>query len=197
MTALATLLGGGIDGGGPEDVILDHEARYWRRTAGEHGLHLHEQTLQCAVAAAALCGAADQNEAMALLAFVPGLRDQSEDARIRAARWLHDLYPPPADLPDPAERRAGERPYWGTLQPDLLAEHLVGRIARLRPDFIIRLLDGATGTPLAERTDTNVCLISRGAQLGPSPAFSVIRRNALITLVAVSGLPIWDAQTKS
>ena len=113
MTALATLLGGGMDSAGPEDVILTHEARYWRRTAGEHRLHVHKQTLQCAVAASALFGAADQNEAMALLARVPGLQDQSEDVRLRAARWLRDLYPPPADLPGPAVRYGGQRPYSG------------------------------------------------------------------------------------
>ena len=144
MTALATLLGGGIDGDRPEDVILSHEARYWQRTAEEHRLHVHPQTLQTAVAAAALCGAADQSEAMALLAFVPGLRDQTEDARLWAALWLRDLYPPPAALPGPAERHAGPRPYWGSLQPDLLAEYLVGRIARLHPDFIVHLLDAAS-----------------------------------------------------
>ena len=54
----------------------------------------------------------------------------------------------------------------------------------------------STGTPLADRTDTNVCLISRGAQPCPSPAFSVSVRNARITLFALSGVPTVDEKTR-
>jgi hypothetical protein len=53
----------------------------------------------------------------------------------------------------------------------------------------------STGTPFAERTDTNVCLISRGIQSCPSPAFFVIARNARITLFALKGVPTLDAKT--
>jgi tetratricopeptide (TPR) repeat protein len=144
MSALATLLGG--TGSAPEEVILNHEARYWRRTAKEHGLGVNERTLQYAVAFAALCGAADQGEAMAMLACVPGLWDQSEDMRLRAAWWLRDLYPAPADLPGPAELYSGWRPYWGSLQPDLLAEYLVGHVALLDPDSVVQLLASISDT---------------------------------------------------
>ena len=48
----------------------------------------------------------------------------------------------------------------------------------------------STGTPLADRTDTKVCRISRGTQSSPSPAFLVIMRNARITLFAVRGVPV-------
>src|SRR5690242_13743880 len=54
----------------------------------------------------------------------------------------------------------------------------------------------STGTPLADRTETKVCLISRGAQSFPSPAFSVIVVNARITLFALSGVPTVDEKTR-
>ena len=54
----------------------------------------------------------------------------------------------------------------------------------------------STETPLADRTDTNVCLISRGAQPCPRPAFLVIARNAWMTLSAVSGAPKTVAKTQ-
>ena len=53
----------------------------------------------------------------------------------------------------------------------------------------------STGTPLADRTDTKVCRISRGTQSSPSPAFLVMMRNARITLFAVRGVPILEVKT--
>ena len=41
----------------------------------------------------------------------------------------------------------------------------------------------------------NVCLISRGTQSSPSPAFLVTVRNARITLFALRGVPTVDANT--
>ena len=54
----------------------------------------------------------------------------------------------------------------------------------------------STGTPLADKTETKVCLISRGAQSGPSPAFLVMIRNARMTLFAVSGVPTLDVKIR-
>jgi tetratricopeptide (TPR) repeat protein len=140
MTALAGLLGRDSPDESPEDVILRHESRYWTRTTGHHGLNLHEDTLRNAVAAVTLCGAASQPQAIELLTHVPGLRDQTEDARLRGARWLRDLYPPSAGLAEPAGPWAGHDRYWGSLQPDLLAEHLVAGVAEELPGFLAGLL---------------------------------------------------------
>ena len=140
MTALAGLLGKSHPGELPEDVILRHESRYWNRTIGHHGLSLHEDTLRNAVAAVVLCGATSQSGAIGLLTHVPGLRDQSEDVRLRGARWLRDLYPPPTNAPRSGVQRTGQRPYWGSLQPDLLAEHLVAGVAEALPGFLAGLL---------------------------------------------------------
>src|SRR5215470_17069034 len=54
----------------------------------------------------------------------------------------------------------------------------------------------STGTPLADRTDTKVCLISRGTQSRPRSAFRVSARNARITLLAVSGVPTVEEKTR-
>ncbi|WP_206745010.1 tetratricopeptide repeat protein, partial [Pseudofrankia sp. BMG5.36] len=58
---------------------------------------------------------------MATLARLPGFAGTdgfAYDVRDRAARWLADLYPPPADRPDSR---------WGGVVPDRVAEHFVAR----------------------------------------------------------------------
>ncbi len=117
---------------GVVDILLKHEQEYWRKTAEARHLDYQPETLRNAVAAASLTGATQPREALATLTRVPGLRDQAEDRLVSVASWLHDLYPSTEDQ------------YWGSLQPDRLAEHLVGRIARFDPDFIVQLLAGAS-----------------------------------------------------
>jgi tetratricopeptide (TPR) repeat protein len=118
--ALVALLQGGGDpvetspGDGPEDVLLEHEARYWTRTAEARGIALSHPVLRQAAVAATVYAAADEHAATDLLAALPWLADQPSATRLDLAQLLRDLYPPPAD-------RHG---YWGTLQPDRLAEHL-------------------------------------------------------------------------
>jgi len=100
------------------DELLDHEARYWRRTAARAGLPEDGALLKPAVAAAALLGADNLTEAANLLERVPDLADTSQGQRRAWARWLYGLYP--AD-------REGRL---GSLQPDLLAEtHVVEQLA--------------------------------------------------------------------
>lgn len=101
--------------------------------------------LRYLVAAATLCGAASDDEALGLLSRIRGFRDQSEGMRLRAARWLRDLYPPPTDLATHTKRRGGRLPYWGPLQPDLLAEHLVATTVDPLPGFLTELLEYASG----------------------------------------------------
>jgi hypothetical protein len=126
----------------PRDIslearILDHEKRYWKRSAKARGLDLSINTLGAVVAAATLLGADSQEEALATLSRVPGARDQSEDRRLELCNWLEDLYPA-----SPGQR-------WGTLQPDRLAEHHVSEIVRKSPDFLNKLVKEATGGQIA------------------------------------------------
>ncbi|MET7465233.1 tetratricopeptide repeat-containing serine protease family protein [Nonomuraea sp. NPDC005501] len=115
-----------------EDVLLNHERRYWQRTAVAAGLALNPKSLERAIAAAALCGADDAAQAGATLEAVPGWDGTDADRREAAAGWIHGLYPAPA----------GE--YWGALQPDRIGEHLVATVTRDTPELLNVLLPAAT-----------------------------------------------------
>ena len=95
------------------DELLEHEARYWRRSAEAAGLASDGFVLKPVVAAAALLGAASLDEAGEVAGRVPDLSDVSRGDRRRWAHWLYGLYPAASD---------GRL---GPLQPDLLAETLV------------------------------------------------------------------------
>ncbi|GAA2321122.1 hypothetical protein GCM10010149_87680 [Nonomuraea roseoviolacea subsp. roseoviolacea] len=115
-----------------EDVLLNHERRYWQRTAAAAGLAANPGSLERAIAAAALCGADDAAQAGATLKAVPGWTDAGDDRREAAARWIHGLYPAPA----------GE--YWGAVQPDRIGEHLVTIVTRGAPELLNVLLPAAS-----------------------------------------------------
>jgi tetratricopeptide (TPR) repeat protein len=133
MSALVSLLQSGPDpvraqaaGSAAEPVerqVLDREQRYWEQVAADHGLSLHPATLSYAVTTANLLGASNETDALTTLSRVPGLRGADEDRRLAVARWLRDLYPP------------SDGRYWGTLQPDLLAEHQVVSQLAASPDL--------------------------------------------------------------
>ncbi|MFE7268870.1 tetratricopeptide repeat protein, partial [Streptomyces sp. NPDC057592] len=121
MTALVDLLQHGpqpVDtapGTPPERTLLKHEDRFWEASAKApaHRLDLDASTLGAAVAVAALCGAATRDEAVRVITTLPGLPDHQTAS---AANWLAALYP--AD---------GDR-YWGSLQPDRVAEYHASRV---------------------------------------------------------------------
>ncbi|MFF1655262.1 tetratricopeptide repeat protein [Streptomyces sp. NPDC058255] len=117
MTALATLLQHGpapvaaSPGQPAEATLLRHEQRYWEDTARTPAFRLSDlstATLQRAVAVAVVCGAADQAEAEATARKIPGL---TPSRALDTADWLRSLYPPGTDR------------YWGSLQPDRVAEY--------------------------------------------------------------------------
>ena len=123
------------------DELLEHEARYWRRTARAAGLPGDGTILKPAVAAAALLGADNLPQAAEVAQRTPALANETQ-AQLRLwGRWLYGLYPPGAD---------GSL---GSLQPDLLAEtHVVRQLAN-DPDLARRCLSGLT-EPQAERALT-------------------------------------------
>jgi tetratricopeptide (TPR) repeat protein len=137
LRALTSLLQAGpspvavADDESPERVLLAHEERYWQATGRQHGLRLHDQTLRCAVVAATLCGSADGIEAIDTTKRVPLLRDQPQDVLVGVATWLHDLYPV-------------QDGYWGFVQPDRLAECLVGSVLPAASGLAKGLLTDAT-----------------------------------------------------
>ncbi|MGW1998191.1 tetratricopeptide repeat protein [Embleya sp. NPDC001921] len=103
-------------GTAPEEILLRHEARFWEDTAKASAVKLGNLptfVLGAAVATAALCGAADQDEAAAVLRALP--HRLKAGRALRAAAWVKGLYP------------AEPGRYWGTLQPDRIAEFHASR----------------------------------------------------------------------
>ncbi|NSC25291.1 trypsin-like peptidase domain-containing protein [Streptomyces albus subsp. chlorinus] len=107
-----------------EDILLAHEERYWLTGARAHGVALSPAVLRRAVAFACLTAPPDEATARDVLRCVPGLRDLGEDAGITAATWLRDIYPPLGSA------------FWGSLQPDRIAEHLLGHVLGDRPELL-------------------------------------------------------------
>ncbi|MEV7559551.1 tetratricopeptide repeat protein, partial [Streptomyces sp. NPDC089795] len=120
MTALVTLLQHGprpaiaAVGHSAEEILLMHEERFWDDSAEAPGfkLGLNTNTLSAAVAVAALCGADSTDAATRVLAVLPALPAHQT---ARTAAWLARLYPADPDR------------YWGSLQPDRVAEFHAGR----------------------------------------------------------------------
>jgi TPR repeat protein len=125
MTALIALLQAGLgptgrrDRRGPEDVLLDHEGRYWDESQSHYGGGI----IRRCVAAATLCGASDEAEAVNLLAGLPTVSQWGRAERADLANLVHHLYPVPGGQ------------FWGYLQPDRLGEHLIRRMTHDEPDF--------------------------------------------------------------
>ncbi|MFE1759966.1 tetratricopeptide repeat protein [Streptomyces sp. NPDC059513] len=146
MTALADLLDTTTPGSpgtapppadhvqGVEDRLLGHERRHWQHGATAHGLNsaLSRTTLETALAAAHLVGAADRDQADHMWLRVPALDDQPRDRRDAVTAWITALYPP-----------AESGRSWGALQPDRLAERHIGNILAANPNLAERLIEGA------------------------------------------------------
>ncbi len=104
-----------VELGGVLNELLRHEERFWLGSALAQGLvygltGMTPAMLRQVVAAGCLLGAADQNEAVALLGRVPGVPKS-----VKLAEWLRELYPPVQDSNE----------WLGMVQPDRLAERLV------------------------------------------------------------------------
>ncbi len=167
MSALAKLLAAGpgpdipnSNGGNPEDVLLLHEERYWSITARAHHLQLSSTTLRGAVAASTILGAADLEEARAITSQLPGIVDLRDDEQQTVAEWLNTVYP-------------GTGTWWGTVQPDLLAEHLAAKQLAAQPALLDRAVDRASAGQLEQA----ITVLTRAAVTHPLDEY--IRRLVL------------------
>ncbi len=139
MTALTTLLQQGpapvadTIGQPAEVTLLRHERRYWEDTAQapEFQLGLRTVTLERAVAVDIVCGAANRAEAETAVGKIPGL---PAEKILATAEWLRALYPP------------GPSRYWGSLQPDLVAEYHASVMLASDARLLAKLLDGASAS---------------------------------------------------
>ncbi|WP_192806665.1 trypsin-like peptidase domain-containing protein [Streptomyces arboris] len=136
MEALAALLQAGpgpldiVPGEAVEATLLRHEERYWARTLATDGERpLPMPLMRRVVAAATLCGAADEDEAMEVVARVPAL-GRGREWELAAA--IGRLYPGAGDT------------YWGMLQPDRVAEFQASLTVAEVPTLLPALMAGAT-----------------------------------------------------
>jgi len=138
MAALVELLQRGPEpvsaahGEPAEATLLRHEERYWTGMAPMHKLGgLHPATRKRAVAAAIVCGAATETEAVATVARLQGI---PLALHLHVAGWLRELYPAPDAL------------YWGSLQPDRVAEYHAAAMITQSGILLDELLTGASPT---------------------------------------------------
>ncbi|MFF9349469.1 tetratricopeptide repeat protein, partial [Streptomyces sp. NPDC014734] len=155
MTALADLLDTAIADGDAapapapaaerahavEDRLLGHERRYWQNNAAACGLTpaLSSATLETALAAAHLMGAANRKQADLTWSRLPALADQPRDRRDQVTAWIAALYPPTSP----------GRP-WGAFQPDRIAERHIGRVLNTDPAIAEHLMCGADDAQTAQ-----------------------------------------------
>ncbi len=114
------------------ELIDRHEARYWQQAADRRQLALDPDTQRSAVAIATLVGAHDERNALVLVDVVPGLADATGERKRAIAMWLSGLYGP-GDL--------SASPAIVALDPDPLAEALIARELRARPELIATVLE--------------------------------------------------------
>ncbi|WP_406088319.1 hypothetical protein [Streptomyces virginiae] len=193
-----------------EDRLLRHESRYWRQNAAALGLTpgLSLPTMETALAAAHLTGAADHEQADRLWQRLPALADQTRDRRNHVTTWLATLYPPTTTAQP-----------WGALQPDRLAERHIGRTLDTDPTLADHLLHDADQTqterlltvysraaahPVFQgRLDTQLtALCTRHHQLGEQIINAAIRADhpnplttALNTTISDPATPLTDLDT--
>lgn len=135
MEALVALLQKGpsplaaVPGEAVERTLLRHEERYWARALAAGGDRpLPTPLIHRVVAAATLCGATDEDEAMAVVARVPAL---DPGRQWELAEAIGRLYP-----------GSGET-YWGMLQPDRVAEFQASLVVAEVPGLLPALMTGA------------------------------------------------------
>jgi tetratricopeptide (TPR) repeat protein len=147
-----------VPAGSPAGVIarlLGHEARYWQQSQPRYELALGATLTARVVAAGTLIGADDEASAAQMLARIDDLADPH--LRGKAARWLHDLYPP-ADT----GTAAGE--WIAPLRPDLIAENLVVRVLAGQPGLTRTLMGDLDG----QRATKALTLLARAALAHPA-----------------------------
>jgi NAD-dependent SIR2 family protein deacetylase len=189
---LAELLGAAGD---VQGALVGYEQAFLAAAAADAGLPLPAGAAAGAAVVAVLCGAADQDAAVAVLGALPGGEDPA--TRTAVAAWLRDFRPPA----DPSS-------YWDHSLPGALEEELV---AAATPSFLLRALSDTTEdqdrralTVLARAAHTRPALRGRLTELlsllpGLSPAavdvaigcgFPEPLADALTALAATVALPV-------
>jgi tetratricopeptide (TPR) repeat protein len=159
MLALAAVLAARDGGqeGPPASALLGHERRYWEGAARARGISLSPWALGRAVAAAVICGAEGEDQAVRVLRRVPELAQLDADTLHGLAQWLHEIYPGPE--------------YWNSLQPDRVAEDLVALVEEASPELPGLLLADAADAQLQR----GLVIHARAAARHPHVAEALLR----------------------
>jgi predicted Zn-dependent protease with MMP-like domain/tetratricopeptide (TPR) repeat protein len=112
--------------------LLEHEARYWQRTAAAAGLSGDGRVLNAAVAALVVAGADDEGQTAAAARRVPDLAGLADEELRQWGTWLAGLYP-------------GADGEMGPVQPGLLAEHHAVTELAADPALARAVLSGLEG----------------------------------------------------
>ena len=177
-------------GYGFEERLLNHEQVYWSDAADQAGLPFDalykRHMLSRFVAAANLFGARTKSDAMHVLSRIHAWNDPETIGGV--AEWLHWLYP--------ADDSQG---YWGSLQPDRIAEYHLRSLAHQNENLLQTLFNGATpddgqrATPLLIRAARlHDELIDQLEGLIQSEALAC--REALISVILMARRPTTGAQ---
>ncbi|MGF0315096.1 hypothetical protein [Nocardia fluminea] len=148
--ALAALLRLGVPNesieGNDRDVLLAHEKKYWNTLAQARSLEFRSQrTATQIVASATLWGAKKPIDAQRVVARTEGSSDMRRDDQYAVADWVAELYP-------------GSSEYWGSLEPDRLAEQLVA--GQLLDDPAFFEAAASVATPIQfDRALTQLCRV--------------------------------------
>jgi len=137
----------------PEEVLLNHEETYWATSADAATLPFGpghpRRWLSFFVATANLFRARTEAEAARIIGRLGVVSGDNIVVTKGIATWLHELYPP-----------SDGREYWGSLQPDRLAEHHLGALASGQEDLLQMLFSSAD----PEEASRAVPLLTRAAR---------------------------------
>jgi hypothetical protein len=150
-----------------QELVL-HEDRYWRST--DVGGSLDQALRAQIVALGTLAGADTESEATQLLRLLRDLSDASAERLGQLARWVHGLYP-------------GLR-WWNSLEPDLLAEHLVATQLVDHPKVLSGVLGRTEATSAIQPLDLYARAVTDHEHL--AGALKPVLRQAVPSLCAVA-----------
>jgi tetratricopeptide (TPR) repeat protein len=141
-------------------MAVAHEQRYWQRSAvAEQVSYTSAAQLREWVATANLYGASSVSQARAVIRLLLGLGERDRDSSHRVTAWLHGLYP----------GRSGD--YWGFLEPDVIAEQVVGPALTRNPALLSTVLPDSTVTLMQARHAVEVA--SRACDGSPAVAGTI------------------------
>jgi len=129
ISALLDVLGSDRLSSGQYEQLLDHEDRYWQRSAESCGLtHFSRKARRESVAELVLSGADTIADLADQLESIPDLAGTPIATRRAVAQWLQDLYP------------AEGQDRVGSFRPHSLAEHLAVQELAADKEFLNRAL---------------------------------------------------------